>query len=186
MDAARKWVGKDRGTTALHLAAERSGGGPFVTALLAGGADPTWKQRESGATAIYLAARSATDIDTLAALMAFGGGQGEINMAQVEGRTPLMVAVAQDRPMPVIRFLLDRGAAIDAETEAGNTALHFAAMYASDSQVVGTLMALTEAPCATDETGRSARDYLALSTSPLHGDRDLTRRFHEACVEKAE
>ena len=78
--------------------------------------------------------------------MAFGGGQGELNTAQVEGRTPLMVAVAQDRPMPVIRFLLDRGAAIDAETEAGNTALHFAAMYASDRQVVATLMALTEAP----------------------------------------
>lgn len=175
----------DRGTSALHLAALRPNGAAFVTALLAGGADPSWKQRDTDAQAIYLAAKVADTPDTLAALVAFGSDDHAINDPDSVGNTPLMVSVANDRPLSVVRFLLDHGADVDATNDEDTTALHYATSYASDPAVISLIFDASEEPCAVDKNGRSAQQLLTLDTSPLRNDKALARRFHETCIEAA-
>lgn len=185
MDAKSAKLWGDRGTSALHLAALRPDGAAFVTALLAGGADPTWRQRDTEAQPIYIAAKVAETPDTLAALIAFGSGDHAINDPDAAGNTPLMAAVANDRPVTVIRFLLDHGADADAANQDGTTALQFATSYASDPAVVSLIFNASEDPCATDKSGRTAQQLLMLDASPLRHDKTLTRRFHETCIEAA-
>ena len=185
MDAKNAKLWGDRGTSALHLAALRPDGAAFVTALLAGGADPTWKQRETEVQPIYTAAKEAETPDTLAALVAFGSGDHAINDPDAAGDTPLMAAVANDRPEKVIRFLLDHGADANEANQDGTTALQFATSYASDPAVVSLIFDASEDPCVADESGRTAQQLLMLDGSPLRHDKQLARRFHETCIEAA-
>ena len=185
MDAKNAKLWGDRGTSALHLAALRPDGAAFVTALLAGGADPTWQQRDTDVRAFYLAAKVSETPDTLAALVAFGSDDHAINEHDPIGNTPLMVSVANGRPITVVRFLLDHGADVDATNDQGTTALHFATSYANDPAVLQLIFDAIEEPCAVDRTGRTAQQLLMLDTSPLRHDKALARRFHETCVEAA-
>lgn len=172
-----------RGTTALHLAVERSNAFGIVTALLAGGTDQTWRKRDGGETAMYLAAGNANDIDVLSALLSEGRGAQAINLPNDKENTPLMVALARDRPFEVVRFLLAMGADADIPNADNITPLHFAASYVTDPAVVMAVMDATEDPCVADDKGRTPGQLLDLRTSPLNSDRTLARRFHETCVE---
>jgi ankyrin repeat protein len=96
-----------------------------------------------------------------------------------------MASVANDRPLPVVRFLLDHGADVDATNDDDTTALHFAASYASDPAVVSLIFEASEEPCTVDKSGRTAQQLLMLDTSPLRHDKALARRFHETCIEAA-
>ena len=172
-----------RGTTALHLAVERPDAAGVVTALLAGGTDQTWRKRDDGETAIYIAAGNATNIDVLSALMSAEKGAQAVNLASDGGNTPIMVALARDRPIEVIQFLLAMGADVNIANADNITPLHFATSYVSDPAVVTAVMDATEDACVTDDQSRTAGQLLNLSTSPLRSDRRLARRFHETCVE---
>ncbi|KQI69170.1 hypothetical protein AN189_06255 [Loktanella sp. 3ANDIMAR09] len=176
----------NRGTTALHLAVERPDATGVVTALLAGGIDQTWRKRDGGETAVYLAAGNATDVDVLSALLSDERGVQAINLANDEGNTPLMVALARDRPIEAVRFLLAMGADANIANADKVTPLHFATTYASDPAVVMAVMDATDDACVADAQNRTAGQLLDLPTSPLTSDRALARRFHETCVEAAQ
>lgn len=100
--------------TAVHpvIALRRNGSTPFAVAIMTG------------------------NLSGLARALARGGAG--VNDVDADGHTPLMTAIAHDRPA-VVEFLLERGADVNAATANGYTALHFAAAC-GQSQVIDMLV----------------------------------------------
>lgn len=132
-----------------------------VTELLQRGFDPN-SRSEQGQTALYLSIRDgspkvleallaspATQIDATNAAgetpLMMAALRGRVDWAQLlldrgakialPGWTPLHYAATGEKGEPAVRLLLDRGAAIDARSPNGSTALMMAARYGSEASV---------------------------------------------------
>ena len=95
------------------------------------------------------------------------------NLADKEGVTPLMISSRRGHLDGVIA-LLEAGARIDPITATGETPLIFA-VHSRNIPLVRVLLANGANPDRTDNSGRSARDYVALI-----GERRLTDEFQSA------
>ena len=98
------------------------------------------------------------------------------NMADKEGVTPLMVSTRLGH-IEGVTALLRGGARVDPVTSTGETPLIFA-VHKRDIPLVRVLLANGASPDRADNSGRSARDYVALI-----GERRLSEEF--ASAEKA-
>lgn len=119
------------GATPFLLAA-KSADVPLMRALLESGADASIPTT-NGTTALMAAAgvgiwapgeNPGTHEEALAAVkLAFDAGGGRVNDVDKDGETALHGAVYRGGAIPVIRFLIDRGAALDVRNKKGWTAL---------------------------------------------------------------
>ncbi|MBI3368603.1 MAG: ankyrin repeat domain-containing protein [Burkholderiales bacterium] len=132
-----------------------------VTELLQRGFDPNARS-EQGQTALYLSVRDGSpkviqallDSPALQIDAPNAAGETPLMMAALRGRTewvqtlldrgaktalpgwnPLHYAATGEQGEPAVRLLLDRGAAIDARSPNGSTALMMAARYGSEASV---------------------------------------------------
>lgn len=173
------------GITPLHLASMHPDGADVVSALLAGGADPEisrpikTKEGENYWPAALVASRDAEDLRVLTALAA---GGADLTVDAYDDNNALHVAAAWNRPISVIRFLLESGVDVDATNDERMAPLHLAAHFSSNPATVALLLEATADPCAADIKDRTARKLLKRNAA-LAGDHALERRFHEICVE---
>jgi ankyrin repeat protein len=102
-----------------------------VEAAIAQGADPDVRDHD-GTTPLVKAIRSYAADGEIARLLLHHGA--DVNQeAPDTGETPLLIA--EDRPAAFIRFLVDRGANIDAKTHENVSLLHFAAFRGEHDKV---------------------------------------------------
>lgn len=136
------------GETALHLAASH-GYVEVVRTLIDAGA-PLGTTNRAGATALRLAAREGHL------------GVVELLLSKPQARPvhPLQATALHDavsaRHLPVILRLLDAGLPVDAQDEAGRTALHRAAVYPSAPKILHALLARAPRTDIRDREGRTA------------------------------
>lgn len=175
----------DYGITPLHLAAMRADGSNMVSALLASGADPAVarpvksKEEQNYWSAVLVASRYAEDLRVLTALSA---GGADLTVASNDDNNALHVAAGWDRPVSVIRFLLEWEVDANEPNDEGQTPLHLAARFSSNPETVEIMLEASGDPCAADNKDRTARTHLK-ENKALAGDHALERRFHEICVE---
>ena len=125
------------GTTPLMRAA-RFGDAAAMQLLIAAGADVS-KQQRNGNTALLFAsgvgfqigdggfARTdkGTEEDAIAAIKLFLDAGADVNQSTAAGETPLHAAAARDGGQ-IVRYLVSRGATLDARDKSGRTALDVA------------------------------------------------------------
>jgi ankyrin repeat protein len=125
------------GTTPLMRAA-RFGDAPAMRVLIDAGADVS-KQQKNGTTALLFAsgvgfrigdggfARTdkGTEEDAIAAIKLFLDAGADVNQSTNTGETPLHAAAARDGGQ-IVRYLVSRGAKLDAKDKSGRTALDVA------------------------------------------------------------
>lgn len=123
----------------------------------------------TGDTALHIvAARRDT------AWIRFLGASGaNPNLANKEGATPLMISTRLGH-IEGVTALLEIGARVDPVSGTGETPLIFA-VHGRDVPLVRALLANGANPDRTDNSGRSARDYVALMN-----ERRLSEAFAEA------
>jgi uncharacterized protein len=184
----------DNGVTSLDL----------IQALLAHGADPNQpytkrippRQAQGdisvppGATPLYRATR-ATDLPAIRALLDRGANP---NVAAKDGSTPLMIAAGfgarrggaeedvvekagRADPLDAIKLYVAAGATINAANEAGNTALHYAALTGS-TRSVEYLAANGAALDVTNKLGKTPLDL----ANPKGATASLLRRLNSQSV----
>ena len=125
------------GTTTLMRAA-RFGDAAAMRVLIEAGADVS-KQQRNGTTALLFAsgvgfrigdggfARTdkGTEEDAIAAIKLFLDAGADVNQSTTAGETPLHAAAARDGGQ-IVRYLVSRGAKLDAKDKSGRTALDVA------------------------------------------------------------
>jgi ankyrin repeat protein len=133
--------------------------------------DPSARNAD-GLTSIHCAA-AAGDLAALQRLIVEKGGDAnvrvvsDVNAPAVDGDTPLHCA-ARNGKLDAVRFLISRGAKVNATNSRGDTPLHMAAPYA---QVAQALIAAHADVDAADYVGRTPLHWAALDTrgtSTLH------------------
>ncbi len=173
MNAENKWAGKDRGTTALHLAAKRDDDHreEVLLNLLAFGGN-TMIQTASGdkpgggRTALHLAALRPDPRVELMLLEAqfhqeslIGGVIGALRGRLVkqipddEGRTVLHMVASRNSDVDSLLMLLEYGFSVDSGDKAGNTPLMFAANFFEDPDLFMMMLDQSEEPCKSSKTG---------------------------------
>lgn len=182
-DVDRRWNPAlwDYGITPLHLAAARTDGADAISALLLSDADPEIRRPPSseGWTAVLIASRHAEDLRVLTALAA---GDADMDALAENNNNSLHVAAAWDRPARVVRFLLESGVRPGKKNDEGQTPLHLAARFASNSEVIELLIEATGDPCEADSRDRTARELLRTNAA-LSQESALERQLHEICIE---
>lgn len=136
------------GETALHLAASH-GYLEVVRTLIDAGA-PLDTTNRAGATALRLAAREGR-LEVVELLLS----KPQARRVHPPQATALHEAVSA-RHLPVVLRLLDAGLPVDAQDEAGRTALHRAAVYPYAPKVLEALLARTPRTDIRDWDGRTA------------------------------
>jgi ankyrin repeat protein len=124
------------GETDLHYAIKASNA-EMARCLLEKGADPTIRNTE-GNNSFQLAALFLTDTHVLG-LMLGNEKKIEIDERDKQGRTALHLAIATSN-VTAARFLLSNGANPNVADEDGLTALHRAAKYVKDMDIVELLL----------------------------------------------
>jgi ankyrin repeat protein len=182
------------GFTALHYAAKRKGAAEIVSALLAHGAKPNVRLHQEkptvtpngvvlqGATPLALAA----EINNLDAVRALVDGGADPLIPTEQGTTPLMLAagagtdVAGTRPpaerataIQTVKFLVGRGADVNAAGQFGWTALH-SASYQGLNDVIEFLVGQGAKLDAKDGFGQTP-----LSISYAIVTRDLGKAYYQ-------
>jgi len=169
--------GKGKGNTPLHLAISRNNAEPFVTTLLALGADPNNKDKR-GRSPLHYEAEKASDRRLLALLLV----RADPNLEDIDDNTPLHLVSTRGTNIDIINYLLKRGAVPDPKNQEGDTPLHLAAAYNESSEVVERLLELTDSPCEKDGKDASPYDYIKqnafLQNTPAYW------KLHSACFEK--
>ena len=144
------------GYTALHYAARRKGAIAIVSALLAHGAKPNVRlnQKKPTVTANGVILRGATplalaaEVNNLAAVKALADGGADPHIPTELGTTPLMLAAGagtdvsrsrspEERAVAIetVKFLVERGANVNAAGQFGWTAVHAAAYQGLDDVI---------------------------------------------------
>lgn len=137
-DPALRQFRTDAGETLLHFASFGRSGPEVLRMLLAHGVDLRGVTR-TGASALHYALQGVMRPSTAALQWLLReGGPALREMADADGRTPLMAAVLGDHA-DAVALLLERGASVRTRNHVGNTALHMAAAIGS-GQVVDALL----------------------------------------------
>lgn len=160
------------------LKAVRDGDGTVVTELVRQpGSSSLINTREltTGDTAIHIVA-ARRDAEWIRFLAANGANP---NIANREGVTPLMISTRLGH-IEGVAALLEAGAQVDPQTSTGETPLIFA-VHRRDVPLVRLLLANGADPDRTDNSGRSARDYVALIA-----ERRLSEEFAAGEAEQGE
>ena len=97
-------------------------------------------------------------IDTLNALIDIGA---DVNFVSYRGHRILSSAVFEGN-FNVVKFLLEKGADINAKDTCGKTALHYAINKKSTIDLITLLLEKGADPKIEDESGRTALDYAKL------------------------
>jgi ankyrin repeat protein len=134
----------NRGETPLMYAA-MVGSVEAMKFLLERNADPN-VQNQFGSTALIW---SATDLSKVQLLLDHGANP---NLASKKGRTALLVAAMSDRSAPIVRFLIGKGADIQAKDFLKTSALK-AAAFGNDTETVRLLLDAGLDPNAADLPG---------------------------------
>ena len=116
------------GSVPLHLAADHNPRLDVLQALLAHGADPLAKNTPrvgNGRLPFHSALFNNPNMEIVKALY-----KPDFLDVRIGGVTPLMIAARLGRAEPV-EFLIDKGVEIDAQSNIGSTALHFAVASSS-------------------------------------------------------
>jgi len=183
------------GFTALHYAARRKGALGIVSALLAHGAKPNVRLNQAKPTAVTpngLVLQGATplalaaEINNLDAVMALADGGADPLIPTEQGTTPLMLAAgagtdvsrsrsSEERAMAIqtAKFLVARGADVNAAGQFGWTALH-SASYQGLNDVIEFLAAKGAKLDAKDGFGQTP-----LSISYAIVTRDLGSAYYQ-------
>lgn len=182
VEERRNPVRWDFGITPLHEAVKRPERADIVSALLAAGADPEIRRppRDEGWTAALVASRHAEDIRILTALSA---GGADLEATSSAGNGALHIALAWDKPLEVIQYLISMDVDPNKKNDEGLLPLHIAARYASDPDVVRAVFLVTDDPCSLDNREMAPRNLLLTGNEALKENQELERLFHEACVE---
>lgn len=138
---AQPQIADDDGNTPLHAAVMR-GDERMVRALIERGANPDTASRQ-GMTPLMMA-RSSVLVD----LLHHAGAN--IDFATYGGQTALILATKRNQ-LDVVRSLLERGADIEAATDRGEAAIHFAASIYDPQGRLGCLEALLQAGADVNE-----------------------------------
>jgi ankyrin repeat protein len=151
------------GTTPLMEAASRNS--PAVLKLLLdAGAHASLNAKDGlGRTALMLAPGSRSDPSSTAAARLLVAAGADVNAADREGQTPLMLNALKQVP-EMIALLLKAGANVNAKDSRGRTALLYVRqeMYADVSaQVIAALIAAGAEVNVSDEEGRTPLMYAA-------------------------
>jgi ankyrin repeat protein len=133
--------------TPLHYAA-MYGSVEALAFLLERGADPN-AQNQSGATPLVYAAWS---FERTRLLVEHGAA---VNVATNQGITPLLVAAAAHGNVNTLRYLLDKGADVQAQTKDGEDALMRASL-SGDAEMVRVLLDRGADPKRADKAGFTA------------------------------
>lgn len=160
------------------LKAVRDADGTTVTELVRQpGAATLINTREltSGDTALHIVA-ARRDAQWIRFLAANGANP---NIANKDGVTPLMISTRLGH-LEGVAALLEAGAQVDPQSSTGETPLIFA-VHRRDVPLVRVLLANGADPDRTDNSGRSARDYVALI-----GERRLSEEFAAGEAERGE
>ncbi|CAM9383207.1 unnamed protein product [Pylaiella littoralis] len=144
-----------QGFTPLHMAA-RSGNVAATRALLTAGADVTVRLRQHGMSALDLAVFNG-HVDIAKAVIEYGA---DVNAAPTGGRSPLFHAACIGRE-EMIPLLCLKGAAVDALSEGGWTALHGAVISGHTAATRALLTAGSDVTVRCGERGTSALDLAA-------------------------
>ena len=114
----------NEGKTAMHWALQNKASSTFVALLAANGANVNAKD-DGGLTALHLAALF-SQLDALKILVA---NRADVNAkTSTDGTTPLHWAVQADHiSLPLIQYLIDHGADINAKDKTGSTPMDTAA-----------------------------------------------------------
>lgn len=174
------------GQTALSYAAKAKGGAQIIPLLLAKGV-PMERQDAYGRTALIFAANeylpanirlllragadvnardafgetallvAAHDLPTLRILLQHGANP---NLADKNGETPMIKAISANNALAILSFLVAHGAKINAQNQAGQTALMVAAGD-QDTAIMTRLLALGADPNIKDKEGATALFYAA-------------------------
>lgn len=149
------------GNTPLILAAQR-GFLKQTKNLLAGGANPDYRNPSSGLSALAAAAAEG-HIDVIRALVR--NGQATIDLPDLNGRTPLMYAAEQGQPA-ALHTLLQLKADVNAQDNTGATALMRAT--AKDNEEIMTILLKDKSSklFQKDFQGRDAFIYSAFAPTP--------------------
>ncbi|XP_077594076.1 KN motif and ankyrin repeat domain-containing protein 1-like [Stigmatopora nigra] len=154
------------GNTALHYSVSHSNFG-VVQKLLDAGVCDAGKQNKAGYTPIMLAALAAVDrpedMDVVERLFDGGDVNGKASQA---GQTALMLAVSHGR-LEMVRALLARGAAVNAQDDEGSTAL----MCASEHGHAAMVKLLLDQPeCDAHLTDGDNSTALSIALEAGHND----------------
>ena len=142
------------GNTPLIYAAQK-GYLKQTKTLLANGANPDYRNLSSGLSALSSAAAEG-NTDIIRALVQ--NGKANINLPDLNGRTPLMYAIEQNQP-EAVRTLISLKANLNAQDNDGATALMRAAAKGDSNTVALLLKQKTINPSITDIQGRDAVFY---------------------------
>ncbi len=151
------------GNTPLCRAVER-GDEPIIRFLLENGANMHIRNRRGEPLVMY--AKSVAVLDLLQAAGA------DFSAADLHGDTALM-KVARTGELDMLRALLDCGADVDAVTDLGKTAIHFATESYSSSTRMACLQALLDAGADPNEETNEGDTPLMLAAES--GDEQIVR-----------
>jgi ankyrin repeat protein len=131
------------GTTDL-VNAVRAGDMAKISALIASGADVNERDRAGGKTALHWAAKGGNR----AAMETLVAAKADPNVKDRQGRTPLWGAVETD--LEVVKFLVEKGADVNARDQINSTPLLWAAGFGKPETVAFLLSKKADVKAADD------------------------------------
>lgn len=150
--------------TALHIASSR-GHTDMIERLLNSGVDPNTRDG-SGWTPLMLAAQR-SHLGAMELLLQHGA---DVSCQRLDGKTALhMVASLRDGKKELAAALLDKGGNIEAKTQTGETPLHCASAFGSESMVAFLLDRGANKEAVTNDLST------ALITASIRGRSDIVR-----------
>lgn len=180
-----EWIGKNRGTSALHLAARRDDDlrDDVILNLLAFGADTMVQEGSTGAanmgfigssTPLHLAVRKPDPRIELMLLQAqvwqedrLGQffregtlGHAVRQFANDEGMTALHILASRQADRMSLDLFTNNGFSVDEEDKQGNTPLMFAAQKFTDADNFLYLLNNSKAPCKKSKSGTTVEGAL--------------------------
>jgi ankyrin repeat protein len=151
------------GITALMNASSDTKNNELVKFLLSKGADTTLQDKDQNASALMYASRSGA-VENAKLLVA---ANANVKYAAKGGVTALHWA-AENGWVPMVTFLLEKGADIEAKNSAGQTALFLPGIFNDDENHLACVRALLEKGAVINAVDNDKRTPLMIAISHAH------------------